>query len=82
MVDSPFVAAFVARWTFWALLGIGWLSKELGPKGIAIFLLLWLAGLLGFRYGAAPYDGLFSPYVAALDVGLVFVVFRGDVRLT
>jgi hypothetical protein len=82
MVGSPFVAAFVARWAFWILLGIGWLREALGPKGLAIFLLLWLAGFVGFRYAAYPYDGLFSPYVAALDVVLVFAVFKGDVRLT
>ena len=30
-----------------------------------------------------PYGGgLFSPYVAALDIGLVFTIFKGDVRLT
>jgi hypothetical protein len=82
VVGSPFVAAFIARWTFWMLLGMGWLSKELAPKGIAIFLLLWLAGVVGFRYAVSPYDGLFSPYVAALDVALVFAVFKGDIRLS
>jgi hypothetical protein len=82
MVDSPFVAAFVARWAFWVLLGMGWLREALRPKGLAIFLLLWLAGLVGFRYAASPYDGLLSPYIGALDVALVFAVFKGDVRLT
>jgi hypothetical protein len=82
MVDSPFVAAFLARWAFWVLLGVGWLREALGPKGIVIFLLSWIAGLVGFQYASSPYDGLFSPYVAALDVALVFAVFKGDVRLT
>ena len=47
-----------------------------------MFLLLWVAGLYGlpflFEYG----DALFSPFVAVLDIALVFLIFKGDVRLT
>jgi hypothetical protein len=82
MIGSPGVAAVIARWAFWILLATGWWRGELGPKGIAIFLLLWLVGLVGFLCAPSPYDGLFSPYVATLDVALVFAVFKGDVRLT
>jgi hypothetical protein len=42
---------------------------------------LWLAGFLGlpyFTYGAT----LFSPFVAVLDIALVFIIFKGDIRLT
>jgi len=80
MVGSPVVAAFIARWTFWVLLVVGWTSGELQPRAIAIFILLWLAGFVGFRF---VLDGLlFAPYVAILDIALVFAIFKGDVRLT
>ena len=81
MIGTPAVAAFLGWWGFWILLALGWWRGELGLKGIAIFLLLWLAGFVGLRYVR---DGGFwlSPYVAALDVALVFAVFKGDVRLT
>jgi hypothetical protein len=43
--------------------------------------LLWLAGCFGLPYlpdGAA----MFPPFVAVLDIALVFIIFKGDVRLT
>jgi hypothetical protein len=68
----------VAIWGFWILLGAGWMVDELRWKGTAIFLLLWVAGVAGSRF---VLDGLFTPYVAVLDIALVFVIFKGDVRL-
>ncbi len=63
---------------FWALLGIGWFSNELGLRGTAVFLLLWLAGFFGLPF--LPYgSALFAPYVAVLDIALVFAVFKGDI---
>ncbi len=70
----------VALWGFWILVGLGWVLGELQPKGTATFLLLWLAGFAGSRF---VFDGmLFTPYVAVLDIALVFLIFKGDVRLT
>jgi hypothetical protein len=48
-------------------------------KGTAIFLLLWLAGFAGSRF--LVYGMPFTPYVAVLDIALVFAIFKGDVRL-
>lgn len=37
--------------------------------------------MFGLRW--VPYgDGMFSSYVAVLDIALVFLIFKGDVRLT
>jgi hypothetical protein len=45
------------------------------------FLLLWLVGLFGLPY--LPFDGsLSTSFVAVLDITLVFIIFKGDVRLT
>ena len=70
---------WVAHGAFWALLAIGWFSDELGLRGTTVFLVLWLSGFFGLPflpYGAA----LFSPFVAVLDIALVFAIFKGDVR--
>jgi hypothetical protein len=57
------------------------LWDELGARGVALFLLLWLSGLFGLPF--LPHGGsLFSPFVAVLDIALVFILFKGDVRLT
>jgi hypothetical protein len=69
----------VAIWGFWILLAAGWLLGELHLKGTAVFLLLWLAGFAGTRFVLGGM--LFTPYVAALDIALVFAIFKGDVRL-
>ena len=78
-MGSPAAAAWVAHLAFWVLIVVGW--SEIGVRRVAIFLGLWMAGFVGRSYvplGA----GLFSPYLAVLDIALVFLVFKGDVRLT
>ncbi len=59
----------------------GWIFDELGVRGIVVFVLLWLAGRFGLpllTYGAA----MFPSWVAVLDIALVFIIFKGNVRLT
>lgn len=68
------IAAFVA---FWVLLFLG--REELGLKGIAIAIALWLAVVAGFYWADSP--GLFMAAQAIMDVVLVFIVFGGDVRI-
>ena len=78
---SAGLAAWFAHLGFWALLLYGWAWDELAPKGITVFLCLWIAGYVGLPYlplGAT----MFSSYVAVLDVALVFLIFKGDVRLS
>jgi hypothetical protein len=78
---SAGIAALIAHAAFWVLLVYGWFWGDLGPRGIAVFVLLWLAGRLGLPmlpYGAA----MFPSWVAVLDIALVFLIFKGDVRLT
>ena len=80
MIGSPVIAAWIAHAAFWCLLAWGWAVGELQPRGRVVFLMLWLAGYVGLPflpYGAA----LFASSVAALDIGLVLVVFKGDIRV-
>ena len=74
------IAALIAHVFFWLLLACGWFWEDLGPVGVTVLLALWAAGFSGCRtcaYGAA----MFSSYVAILDIVLVFLVFKGDIRL-
>ena len=78
---SAGVAAWIAHVTFWLLLGYGWAWDEIGPRGAAIFVGLWLLGYFGLPF--LPFGGgMFFSWVALLDIALVFVVFKGDLRIT
>jgi hypothetical protein len=83
MIGSPAVAALIAQLIFWLLLAVGWATRELGARGVAVFVVLWLAGFFGLpRIPYEPAHALFSSVVAVLDIALVFTVLHGDVRLT
>jgi hypothetical protein len=69
---------FVAHVVFWVVLLVG--SMEIGLRASGAFVLLWVAGYLGS--GLLPNSELvFVSYVALLDIVLVLMVFKGDVRL-
>ena len=77
---SAVIAAFIAHVTFWVLMVWGWAVDELSVRSRAMFLALWIAGYVALPY--VPYgDGLFPPYVAILDVILVLMIFKSDVRI-
>jgi hypothetical protein len=80
-VLSPLIASLIGHVTFWILMAWGWATGSLEPRPRWLFVALWLAGLFGLPYfpnGAA----LFAPYVAVLDIALVFIIFKGDVTVT
>ena len=80
-MGTPVIAGWIAHVAFWTLLIVGAWSEDLGPRTIGGFLVLWLFGMFGLpqvSFGA----GLSTPFVAVLDVALVFMVFKSDIRLT
>jgi hypothetical protein len=80
VIGSAGFAAWIAHLAFWILLAIGWAYQELQPRDRVAVVCLWLAGYFGLPfipYGAA----LFSSFVAVLDIALVFMIFKGDVRI-
>ena len=79
---SAGVGGVLAQIAFWLLVIRGVIGGELGMWRAATFVVLWFAGYLGFpRIGA--FGGLFvASYVAVLDIVLVFIVFKGDVKLS
>lgn len=77
MPGSPAIAGAVAHLAFWVLVARAWMERGL-PLPLA-FSGLWVAGYLGLpALGASLF---FLPYVAVLDIALVLIVFKGDVRL-
>jgi hypothetical protein len=82
-MGSPAVAAWIAHLAFVGLVVYGWACGALTPLRIAAFLLAWLARRIGLPY--LPYEpahAMFSSFVAVLDIALVFMIVKGDVRLT
>jgi hypothetical protein len=81
MTGSAAVAGWIAQILFWALILLGVGTGELGIKGAAIFVMIWLAAYIGLPL--VSFGGLFlTPCVAVLDVVLVFLILKGDVRLS
>jgi uncharacterized membrane protein len=80
-MGSPAVASLIAHLLFWGLLLWGLLARDLRPRWALMFLLIWFLTPVGLSY--VPYGPpLFPTVVAVLDIVLVFIVLKGDVRLT
>lgn len=79
---SSGIAALVAQVAFWTLLAWAWYDDDLGTRGVTGLVAAWIAGWLGLPVLTYQAEYLFSSYVALLDIFLVFVVFKGDVRLS
>jgi hypothetical protein len=80
-MSSIGIAAFIGFWAFWILLAYGYVAGELSWQRAVVFLVLWIVGRVDLSHLPPPAPALFSPFVAILDIALVFVIFEGDVRL-
>jgi hypothetical protein len=77
-MGSPAVAAWIAHVVFWVLLASSAIERRIT---LAVgFVVAWLAGRFALSWLAA--DAFFVPYVAILDIALVLLVYKGDIRLT
>lgn len=82
MAGTPAVTGFLAQAIVWALLGYGVLSGELRPHRAVAFVVAWAAARVMIpRLLFDPFGMFGSSYVAILDVALVLMIFRGDIRL-
>jgi hypothetical protein len=82
MIGAPVIGAWIAQLAFWVLIALGIGYGALSKKGAAIFVAFWLAGYIGLpriSYWTGPFV---TSWVAMLDIVLVFIVFKGDVRIT
>lgn len=81
MIGSVAIAGFVAQAAFWILLVWGAIGAALRWRAIAAFITLWIAGRAALPF--TPYGlTLFTPYLAVLDIVLVLMIFKGDIRIT
>ena len=81
MVGSPLIGAWIAQGAFWVLLALAISYGALPRKGVALFVALWVVGEVGVPRIAWWTWPMVASYVAGLDIALVFIVFKGDVRI-
>jgi hypothetical protein len=79
-MGSAAIGGLIAHAAFWILLVRGYVSDEIGVRGCAIAIALWTIGY--FALPRLPYAPPFGTYIAIIDIALVFLIFKGDVRLT
>jgi len=82
MVGLPFVFTVLAQVVFWTLLVIGIVGGSLNRVSASVFVSLWLIGYIVLPRITWWTGAFFTPWVAILDIALVFVVDHGDVKLT
>jgi hypothetical protein len=68
--------------TFWVLIIWGWVADGLTLATRLTFVGLWLAGYVAFPYFLRHGDWWFNPYVAVLDIVLILIVMKDNVRLS
>jgi len=78
---SAALASWAALLGFWSLLALAVATGELRARGAALFLVLWAVGYFGLPRVGISGSYYVTPYLAILAVCLVFIVFKGDVRL-
>jgi hypothetical protein len=76
------IPAVVAQLVFWVLLAVGLAFGQLSKTRAAVFVGLWLIGSFGLPRLAWWASSLVTSWIAILDIVLVFMVLKGDVRLT
>ena len=82
MFGALAIGVWVAHAAFWVLLIIGAAAGTLSARPAMIFVALWLAGYLGLPVMFELGPHFMTSYVAVLDIVLMFMVVKGDVRLT
>jgi hypothetical protein len=81
MGGSLAIGAVVAQMAFWVLLALGVVNGALAKLGAAIFVVLWVASCVGLSRVAWWTGPLVTSYVAMLDIVLVVIVIKRDVKL-
>jgi hypothetical protein len=78
---SQTAAAWIAEAAFVVLLGLGVVSGELSRARLVLFVALWLVGYFGLPALSSLGGSFVTSYVAILDIALVFIVLKGDLRI-
>jgi hypothetical protein len=77
VIGSPLVGSWIAHIAFWVLLALA--AKDKRWRTIGLITTLWIAGYIA-SVQVAALGMFFMPYVAALDIALVFIVLQRDIR--
>jgi hypothetical protein len=80
-VGSPQLGQWIAGIAFPTLLILGYISDELRPKWIAAFAVLGVAAWIGLPRLPPSGSYLVSPVLGILDIVLVLMVFKRDIRI-
>jgi hypothetical protein len=79
MIGSPLVGWWIAHVAFWVLLALA--VRDRRWRTIGVIGALWIAGYIASGQVAAL-SMFFMSYVAVLDIALVFIVLKRDIRIT
>jgi hypothetical protein len=80
---SAALGGMVAHLAFWVLLAYGRAADQVSIGGVVAFVLIWVVAAVGLRsLPYAPAADMFPSVVAVLDVVLVLVIFKGDIRIS
>ena len=79
MIGSPLVGWWIAHTAFWILLGLA--ARDRRWRLIGVFTVLWVICYIATRQ-ITTLSLYFMSYVAVLDIALVFIVLKRDIRLT
>jgi hypothetical protein len=82
VVGTPVIGAWIAQLAFWILLVLGVAYGALHRRAVIVFVVCWLLGYVGLPRLSWWTGPLFTSWVAVLDIALVLLVFKSDVRLT
>ena len=77
MIGSPQIAWWIAHAAFWVLLALA--VRDRRWRTIGVIGVLWAAGYFASRQ-VSSLALFFMPYVATLDIALVFLVLKRDIR--
>jgi hypothetical protein len=79
MIGSPLVGWWIAHVAFWVLLALA--ARDRRWRTMGVIGVLWIAGYIASGQVAAL-SMFFMSYVAVLDIALVFIVLKRDIRIT
>jgi len=80
-VGSPEIGLWIAVIAFPTLLILGYISEELKPKWVAAFAVLGVAAWIGLPRFPPSGGYLVGPVLGVLDIVLVLMVFKRDIRI-
>jgi len=80
-VGSPQIAHWIAALAFPTLLVLGYISDELKPKWLAAFAVLGAAAWVALPRFPPSGGYLVTPSLAVLDIVLVLMIFKRDIRI-